>query len=135
VNPETHSIDPPEATVEAGDLEARMKELRGRISDAGQAIDEYKAATGAAMGGGVFLGLLAAGAAYDLAFGKAGIWQQIGVSRSMLVWLAFGFGAGSLALLLTGLVRLRSSRRRGESALADLELEFARLLARKERHD
>jgi hypothetical protein len=104
-----------------------------QIRDAGQAIDEYRAGTGAAMGAGVFLGLLAAGAGYDLVFGKAGIWQGIGLSRSMLTWLTFLFGGASIVLLITGWFRQRSSGRAGESSLADLELEFARLLERKER--
>jgi hypothetical protein len=51
----------------------------------------------------------------------------------MLVWLAYGFGGASALLLLTGCLRQRSSARAREAALADLELEFARLLDRKER--
>ncbi|HEV8485509.1 MAG TPA: hypothetical protein VGV87_18340 [Blastocatellia bacterium] len=135
MNPEKHSIDPPEAqtAVEVRDVDARLNELRTRISEAGQAIDEYKAATGMAMGGGVFLGLLAAGAGYDLVFGKAGAWQGIGITHSMLTWLAYGFGGASVTLLLTGWIRQRSSARAREATLADLELEFARLLDRKER--
>ena len=135
MNPEKHSIDPREAQTapEVGDLDARLKELRTRISDAGQAVDEYKAGTGMAMGGGVFLGLLALGAGYDLIFGKAGIWLSIGLSRSMLTWLAYGFGGASATLLLTGWLRQRSSARAREATLVDLELEFARLLERKER--
>ena len=135
MNPEKHSIDPREAQTapEVSDLDARLKELRTRISDAGQAVDEYKAGTGMAMGGGVFLGLLALGAGYDLIFGKAGIWLSIGLSRSMLTWLAYGFGGASVTLLLTGWLRQRSSARAREATLVDLELEFARLLERKER--
>jgi len=135
VNPEKHSIDPREAQTapEVSDLDARLKELRTRISDAGQAVDEYKAGTGMAMGGGVFLGLLALGAGYDLIFGKAGIWLSIGLSRSMLTWLAYCFGGASVTLLLTGWLRQRSSARAREATLVDLELEFARLLERKER--
>ena len=135
MNPEKHSIDPREAqnAPEVSDLDARLKELRTRISDAGQAIDEHKAGTGMAMGGGVFLGLLALGAGYDLIFGKAGIWLSIGLSRSMLTWLAYGFGGASVTLLLTGWLRQRSSALAREATLGDLELEFARLLDRKER--
>ena len=135
MNPEKHSIDPPEVQTgpEVSDLDVRLKELRTRISDAGQEIDEYKATTGMAMGGGVFLGLLALGAGYDLIFGKAGIWQAIGLSRSMLTWLAYGFGGASVCLLLTGWFRQRSSARAREASLVDLELEFARLLEHKER--
>ena len=119
--------------MEVHDLDARLNELRGRISESGQEIDEYKATTGMVMGGGVFLGFLAAGAGYDLVFGKAGIWQGIGLSHSMLTWLAYGFGGASVTLLLTGWLRQRSRSRARESALADLESEFARLLDRKER--
>ena len=135
MNPEKHSIDSAEAqtAAEASDLDARIKELRTRIGDAGQLIDEYRATTGMAMGAGVFLGLLAAGAGYDLIYGRAGIWQAIGLSRSMLTWLAYGFGGASITLLLTGWLRQRSSARAREAALVDLELEFARLLERKER--
>ena len=75
MKPEKHSIDAPESqpAVEVSDLDARLSELRTRISDAGQSIDEYKTTTGMIMGSAVFLGLLAAGAGYDLVFGKAGI--------------------------------------------------------------
>ena len=135
MKPEKHSIDPLEARtdVEVRDLDARLNELRTRIRDAGQEIDEYKATTGMAMGGGVFLGLLAAGAGYDLIFGKTGIWLGIGLSHSMLTWLACVFGGASVTMLLTGWLRQRSSARAREATLADLELEFARLLYRKER--
>ena len=115
------------------DLDARLNELRMQISEAGEAIDEYKAGTGAAMGGGVFLGLLAAGAGYDVVFGKAGIWRGIGISDSMLTWLTFLFAGASVLLLTAGWLRQRSSVRDRESKLADLELEFARLLDRKEK--
>ena len=135
MKPEKHSIDPRDAqtAVEVPDLDARLNELRTRISDAGEAIDEYKATTGMAMGSGVFLGLLAAGAGYDLMFGKAGIWQGIGLTHSMLTWLACIFGGASVTLLLTGWLRQRSSARAREATLVDLELEFASLLDRKER--
>ena len=129
---EKHSIDPRETqTVEVRELDARLSELRMLISDAGQKIDEYKAVTGAAMGGGVFLGLLAALAGYDLFSGKDGIWQTIGLSHSMLTFLAFGFGTVSVGLLVAGFLRQRSSARLRESTLAELETELARLLERK----
>ena len=118
--------------MEVRDLDARLNELRVQISEAGQEVDEYKAATGAALGAGVFLGLLAAGAGYDLILGKAGIWRGIGISNSMLTWLTYLFGGASVVLLMTGWLRQRSRARGREAKLAELELEFARLLDRKE---
>ena len=135
MKPEEHSIDTPEGqnAVEVRDLDSLLNDLRVQIGDAGQAVDEYRAGTGAAMGGGVFLGLLALGAGYDLMFGKAGIWRAIGIGHSMLTWLTILFGAASVILLATGWLRQRSSGRARESKLAELELELARVLERKER--
>ena len=130
MKPDTQLTDKPEptSTVETIDIEARLSDLRRRINQAGQQIDEYKAKTAAAMGGGVFLGLLAGVAGYDLAIGKAGVWMAVGLTRPMLVWLALAFGAVSLILLTTtGLRHLRRDHQT-EQGLAELEEELAGLL-------
>lgn len=117
-----------DSAVDLRETELRLNDLRSRISDAGQEIDEYNAKTAAGMGGGVFLGLLAAGAGYDLANGKGGLWLAIGVSRPMLVWLALGLAAACLVLLSAAGVHHRLRDRKRESRLAALEKELADLL-------
>jgi hypothetical protein len=120
------SADPPAA--DSREIERRVNDLRSRISDAGHEIDEYNAKTAAAMGGGVFLGLLAAGAGYDLANGKGRLWLVIGVSQPTLVWLVIGLAVGCLFLLAAAGILHRSRDRKRESGLAALEKELAGLL-------
>lgn len=112
--------------------ENRARDLRARISDVAQEIDAHKAKTGAAMGGAVFLLLLAFGAGYDLVSGKIHLWSTFGFTRSTLQWLAAALAASSL--LLFGLAAL-SERRRDrdkEALLDDLEQELAELLEHQE---
>src|SRR5262245_57867454 len=96
-----------EPTVQATPASDRIRELRSDIRDLGYEIDSRKAAIAAAMGGGVFLLLLAAGAFYDLVSGNTSIWNIVGASRNV-IWLVAGLlaaaGAGLLAL---GVVRHR----------------------------
>jgi hypothetical protein len=109
-------------------MDRRLNDLRSRISDAGQQIDRYNAKTAAAMGGGVFLGLLALGAGYDLANGKGGLWLVMGISQPALVWLAICLAAACLLLLTAAGVHHRLRDRKRESGLAALQNELAGLL-------
>jgi hypothetical protein len=113
---------------EPGSIENRQRDLRSRISEAGQQIDSYKAKTAALLGGGVFLLLLALGAAYDLAAGKAGVWLAFGITKNAFYWIAGGLAVGSLVLLGLGCRREHRRDRRREAGLAELEQELADLL-------
>lgn len=121
--------------IEPGELnliEERMKELRSRISDEGQEIDTYKARTAAAMGGGIFLLLLAAGSIYDLFTGNTSIWSALDITREHLYLIAGGLTGASLTLLVMAALRERRRDRSREERLAELERELAQLLDRKE---
>jgi hypothetical protein len=109
-------------------IDKQVVEARSRISDLGFEIDSEKTGTGLAMGGGVFLILLAALAGYDLLTGKSGIWLTVGVTRDTLTWLAYGCGAAGAALMVQALARHYRRDRKRETELADLQQEYARLL-------
>ena len=109
------------------DLEKRLVELRGRISDLGYEADAGKAVDGLTMGGGVFVLMLGLLAAYDLLNGRTGIYAPLGITRDLLQWIAWGgIGLGALAILRTVMRRRRRDRSR-EIELAALEEEYARL--------
>lgn len=114
------------------ELEKRLVELRGRISDLGYEADAGKAVDGLMMGGGLFVLLLGLLAAYDLLNGRAGIYAPLGITRDLLQWIAWsGVGLGALAILRTVTRRRRRDRSR-EAELASLEEEYARLNARRD---
>jgi hypothetical protein len=114
----------------ADELEKRLVELRGRISDIGYEMDAGKAVIGMMMGGGVFLLLLAGLAAYDLLNGKAGIYAPLGVTHDMLKWIAWGGAGVGLAAILRAVMRHSRDRSR-ETKLAELEEEYACLKERR----
>ncbi|HKY03849.1 MAG TPA: hypothetical protein VJQ56_03110 [Blastocatellia bacterium] len=109
-----------------------MRDLRARISDVAQEIDAHKAKTGAAMGGAVFLFLLALGAGYDLLSGKVHLWATFGIGDAALRWVAFGLAAASLLLFALAAVSERGRDRDKEALLDDLEQELAELSERQE---
>ena len=98
------------------------------ISDEGQAVDSYKAATAALMGLGVFLGLLSLGGLYEIVAGNARLWLSFGVTREMLYWVTGGLAAVSLVLFAAAARRERRRDRDREARLASLETELAELL-------
>jgi hypothetical protein len=117
---------------EIASIDKQVVAARSRISDLGFEIDSYKASAGLAMGGGVFLILLAALAGYDLLTGKSGIWLAVGVTRDTLIWIAYGFGVAGAALIALALARHYRRDHKRETELADLEQEYARLLDLKD---
>lgn len=117
--------------VESDQIDARIKQLRLKIDDLGYEIDAYKSRTAAAMGGGLFLLLLAAGALYDLVTGNASIQFAIGMTRYQFYLLAFALAASSIALVATGIVRQGKRDRSREAKLDELERELADMLERK----
>jgi hypothetical protein len=120
------------APEELNSIDRQLLEVRSRISDLGYEVDLHKAGVAASMGGGLFLLLLAAGAAYDLMTGKAGVWSPVGVTQDLLLFIAWGLGAAGAALLAQGVVRQRSRDLKREALLAELEQQYSRLLDRKE---
>lgn len=113
------------------DVDRRIRELREQISDAGQEVDSYKARTAAALGGGVFLLLLALGAWYEILAGSPSIWTAIGLTRTGFYFIAGALAASSLGLLALAWIRERRRDLAREARLDELEEEFADLVERK----
>src|SRR5262249_16627590 len=85
----------------------RIRDLGSDIRDLGHEIDSRKAGIAAAMGGGVFLLLLAVGAFYDLASGNTSIWNVIGASRDAVWLVAIVLVIAGAGLLAWGVMRHR----------------------------
>ena len=117
----------------AQSIDAQLTNLRSSISDLAHQIDFYKTKTGAALGGGVFMLFLAAGAGYDLIGGKAAAWSMVGVTRQTLISIAIGLAIGSILLLTIGLVRVRRRDASLDIKLDRMEQEYAELLEFKKR--
>jgi hypothetical protein len=113
-------------------IDAQLIDLRSTISDLAHQIDSYKMKTGAALGGGLFVLLLAAGAAYDLIAGKAASWSMVGVTRQTLIAIAIGLTVGAILLLAIGLVLVRRRDAGLDIKLDRIEREYAELLELKE---
>jgi hypothetical protein len=119
-------------SAESDHIDARIKQLRRKIDDLGYEIDAYKNRTAAALGGGLFLLLIAAGALYDLATGNASIQLALGIGRYQFYMLAFALAASSIALIATGILRERKRDRSKEEKLDELERELADMIERRE---
>jgi hypothetical protein len=111
-------------------LDAQLKNLRSSISDLGYEVDSYQTRPAAALGAGVFLLFLAAGAAYDLVAGRGGVWSFLGVSRQTLTWIAGAVGAVAVILLAIGLRRVKLSDSGRRARLDLMEREYSELLER-----
>ncbi|MEW6208987.1 MAG: hypothetical protein AB1631_11515 [Acidobacteriota bacterium] len=118
-------------SAESDHIDARIKQLRRKIDDLGYEIDAYKNRTAAAMGGGLFLLLLAAGALYDIATGNASIQFALGIGRDQFYMLAAALAASSIALIATGIVRERKRDRAREEKLDEFERELADMIERR----
>ncbi|HKP85492.1 MAG TPA: hypothetical protein VJZ26_05315 [Blastocatellia bacterium] len=116
---------------EPSSIEQRIVEVRARISDLGFEIDSEKTGAALAMGGGVFMILLAALAYYDLVSGKAGIWLAVGITRDTLEWIAYVCGITGAALMGLAIARRLRRDRSPEVELIEMEQEYARLIDRK----
>ena len=117
--------------LELDQIESQIAELRNQIGDLGSAIDTFKAKKGGAIGGGVFLMLLALIAIYDVRNGKANLWLAVGISGGLLKYIAGGFVIAALAAfaLAVGLEKNRDHLR--EAKLAELQQQLETLLVRK----
>jgi membrane protein implicated in regulation of membrane protease activity len=109
-------------------VDAHLVTLRSSISDLGHDIDLYKAKTGAALGGGVFLLLLAAGAAYDLITGNSTAWLALGITRQTLTSILVALAGVAIILLGLALIRLKRRDTKLEIKLDRMEQEYAELL-------
>ena len=119
-------------SAESDHIESRLKELRSLISEEGQALDAYKATTAAALGVGVFLGLLALGGGYEIVTNNSGLWLGVGVTRTMIYWVTGVLAFASAALFAVAAVRERRRDRKREAQLDRLENELADLMDRKD---
>lgn len=108
--------------------DAQLEKLRSSISDLGHQVDSYKTKTAAALGGGVFLLLLAAGSAYDLAANKSASWLMLGVTRETLAWVAYGVGGFAIVLVVLALIRIRRRDVTLDVRLDQMEQEYAEML-------
>ncbi|HWP42111.1 MAG TPA: hypothetical protein VNO14_02660 [Blastocatellia bacterium] len=117
------------------DIDRQLGELRQQISDAAQQADGYRAKTAAALGGGVFLLLLAIGACYEILAGNPSVWATIGVTGDGFYILAAVLVVSSLGLLILAWSRERRRDRAREAWLDGLEQEFAELMERKKAAD
>jgi hypothetical protein len=108
--------------------DAHLVTLRSSISDLGHDIDLYKAKTGAALGGGLFLLLLAAGAAYDLITGNRNAWLMLGITRETLISILVALAGVATILLGLAFVRLKRRDTSLEIKLDRMEQEYAELL-------
>jgi hypothetical protein len=117
---------------EVRSVERRIGEVRSEIRDIGGEIDTQKTMVAAAMGGGVFLALLALLAAYDLFTGKADVWRSVGVTRELLRWLAIGMGLAALLCVRKGASLLRRRDPSRAARIEELQRELEWLLARKD---
>jgi hypothetical protein len=113
-------------------IDAQLSNLRSGISDLGYEIDAYKTRTAAALGAGVFLLLLGAGAAYDLVTGKVGMWSRLGVTHDALIWITIGLGGSATLLLVVGFRRARRADVAVRARLEQMELEYAELLEHRD---
>ncbi|PYT08690.1 MAG: hypothetical protein DMF60_04215 [Acidobacteria bacterium] len=114
--------------------DAQLEKLRSSISDLGHQVDSYKTKTAAALGGGVFLLLLSAGAGYDLVAHKSASWLMLGVTRETLAWIAYGLGSCAIILVLLALVRIKRRDTSLDARLDQMELEYAEMLEHKNIH-
>jgi hypothetical protein len=114
--------------------DAQLEKLRSGISDLGHQVDSYKTKTAAALGGGVFLLLLAAGAAYDLAANKSASWLMLSVTRETLAWIAYGLGGFAIVLVVLALIRIRRRDVTLDVRLDQMEQEYAEMLEHKNTH-
>lgn len=119
------------SSIDLQHLETTISELRNQIRDLGSEVDAFKAKKGGAIGGSVFLLLLALIALYDLVNGKSNLWLAVGISGQMLKLITVGFVAASLALFSVAAILEKTRDQAQEAKLAELEQELETLLARK----
>jgi len=112
-------------------IDAQLSSLRSSISDLGYQVDSSKTKTAAALGLGVFLLLLAGGAAYDLIAGKRGVWLMLGVTREALIWIAAALGCTGIILMIFGFRRVSRPDLRAKAKLEQMEQEYADLVERR----
>ena len=95
-------------------------------------VESYKTKTAAALGGGVFMALLALLALYDLVAGKGAVWRSLQITSETLVWMAAVLGVTGTILLMVGVRRARQSDTGVRAKLDSMEREYESLIERKD---
>jgi hypothetical protein len=113
-------------------MDERVRSLENDIRDLGEQIDSYRAATGGALGGAVFLLLLSACGLYDILSNNASIWSAVGLSPGGVYWLTLLLGAAGLFLLFIGISRTVRKDRSREDRLEEMQRELADLIELKQ---
>lgn len=122
-------MPPPES---AESIDAQLTSMRSSISDLAHEIDVNKTKTAAALGGGVFTLLLAAGAGYDLMVAKSAAWSMVGVTHSTLIVISIALAFTGVLLLTIGLLRIKRRDAGMDIRLEQMEQAYAELLEVKE---
>ena len=112
-------------------IDVQLRNLRSSISDLGYKVDSFRAKTAAALGLGVFLLLLSAGAGYDLISARQLVWQMLGVSREALTWITAIAGSVAIGLLSYGLLLTKGADSDARARLEQMEEEYAELVERQ----
>lgn len=118
-------------SVEHQRIESQIADVRNQISDLGSELDTFKAKKAGAMGGGVFLLLLALIAAYDLLNGKSNLWLAVGISGQLLKVIAIGLALTALSLFSLAAYLEKTRDRSREAKLTALQDELETLLLRQ----
>jgi hypothetical protein len=113
-------------------LDTQLARLRSSIRDLYFQIESYKTKTAAALGGGVFMALLAMLAVYDLVAGKGAVWRSLQITSETLGWMAAVLGVSSTVLLIVGVRRARLSDTGVRAKLDSMELEYEALIERRD---
>ena len=113
-------------------LDTQLASLRSSIRDLYFQIESYKTKTAAALGGGVFMALLAMLAVYDLVAGKGAVWRSLQITSETLVWMAAVLGGAATILLIVGARRARLSDTGVRAKLDSMERQYEALIERKE---
>jgi len=122
---ESDAFDQPEAPPSGPSLKERTAALKSDISTLGGHVDAYKAKTAGALGGGVFLMLLAAGGTYDLINHNDSLRSAVGVSAGVFEAVVIAVGVIGLLLMLTAVCRELRRDPTHQLRLEELERELA----------
>lgn len=107
-----------------GPANSMLASLKLEISELGSQVDSYRAKTAGALGGAVFLLLLAAGGAYDVINHNNTIGFAIGISPTGFQAVVIALGVVGLVLALVGIFRQTRRDTSLELRLAQLERDL-----------
>jgi len=122
---ESGGFDQPEAAPSGLTHDQRTAALKSDITTLGGRVDSYKAKTAGALGGGVFLLLLAAGGMYDLLNHNDSLRSAIGASAGVFQAVVIALSVIGLLLMLTAVFREIRRDPSHQLRLEQLERELA----------